>query len=103
MQRMSARGSYLRKFERFADRASPEFAIIAETERAVNAWLAGGVRHKRNGAAKPKQWHRQPQARIRESLAELLAAADRPTERLDTEGWELQVLDGDRDGFLALE
>ena len=108
---MSARGSYARRkignrVEDNRDRPELSHEDIAEIARALARWEHAQAKLRR--PAQPKRevrhWHRQPQPAVRESLGELLARADAPKpEPLDTTGFELWIMDGDRPGRLALE
>ena len=93
---------------RIQDRGDPnEVSLedLAAVAQALDRWEKNQAsRAKRAKPPEPRNFHRQPQPPVRESLGELLARADAPPPPpLDCSGWESQIYDGDREGVLALE
>ena len=92
----ATRGAYARRGNIKVDTTDETHRLSALLEAALDAWNADTRKARRTKAPPPKHWHRQHQAPIRQSLAELLAQADkREREPLATDGWADWILDGD--------
>jgi hypothetical protein len=91
----ATRGAYARRGNIKVDTTDETHRLSALLEAAIDAWNAD-TRKARAKRPEPRHWHKQHQAPVRKSLAELLAEADkREREPLDCSGWENQIYDGD--------